>query len=105
MLCCIAAAMEDITTSIRTNAASPEDADVADTNGDGTDKRELREGSMGNEAREAMGGRETDIKGTANDKRGGSETNTGGGSTRGAGTDGVVNGADIARGRRRTSAI
>ena len=81
--------MEDIVASMRTNAASPEDADVVNTNGNGTDL-ELRKGSMGNEAREAMGGRETDIKGPANDKRGGSETNTGGGSTRGAGTDGTV---------------
>ena len=90
MFCCIAAAMEDITVSIQTNASSPEDADVADTNGDGTDKRELREGSMGNEAREAMGGRETDIKGPANDKRGGSKAGASGGSTRGAGADVTV---------------
>ena len=73
--------MDEIATSMRTNAASPEDADVLDTNGDGTDL-EVREGSMGNEAREAMGGRETDIKGLANDRRGGC--------TRGAGADRTV---------------
>ena len=73
--------MEEIAASMRTNAASPEDADVVDTNGDGTDL-EVREGSMGNEAREAMGDRETDIEGLANDRRGGC--------TRGAGTDRTV---------------
>ena len=60
---------EEIAASMRTNAAS-EDADVVDTNGDGTGL-EVREGGRGNETRETMGGRETDIEGLANDRRGG----------------------------------
>ena len=93
MFCRIAAAMEDITTSIRTNASSPEDADVADANGGGTDKREPRGGRMGNAVREEKGGRGTAIKGPANDKRGGSEAGANEDDTEGVGT-----GSDVTEG-------
>ena len=60
---------DEMAASMRANAAS-EDADVVDTNGDGTGLR-VREGGRGNETRETMGGRETDIEVLANDRRGG----------------------------------
>ena len=93
MLSCITA-MEAIMASIRPNAASdpaPEErgADVVDASGGGTDEREPKDGCVGNAANEAKGGRGTDIKGPANDKRrdseeGASEDNTEG---VGSGTD------------------
>ena len=71
---------DEIAASMRVNSAS-EDADLVDTNGDGTGLR-VREGGRVNETRETIGGRETDMDGSDNDRRGGC--------TRGAGTDRTV---------------
>ena len=60
---------DEMAASMRANAAS-EDADEVDTHGDGTGLR-VREGGRGNETRETMGGRETDMQGLANNRRGG----------------------------------